>query len=138
MFVMRYLTLMMLLLAGCNRSTVNMNVVSEQGFLNPTAHGTTLGTLRPAIWDSGEIQFCRKAVFKLEATGEQDLLICGTDTDIAWDMLAKDEKQGGQAAAVANETELKIATHAKTFSVVFRGSGPLWRCKKTADGLDCE
>jgi hypothetical protein len=114
-----------------------MNVASEQGFLDPTARGTTLGTVRPAAWGIGEIQFCRKVKFTLEATGEQDLLICGTDTDIAWDMLTDDEKHGGRAATVANETELKIVNDAKTFAVVFRGSGPLWRCKKTADGLDC-
>ncbi|MGA2725986.1 MAG: hypothetical protein ABSG79_26695 [Bryobacteraceae bacterium] len=130
-----------LLLMGCTRSTtVNMDVVTEQGFLGTGSYGRTLGDLRPGTWDFGEIQICRKVQLKVldDRSDVQDLLICGTDTHMVWVLLAEDEKKGGQAAAIAKQMEAHIALDAKTFSVAFHGSRPPWHCRKAMDGIICE
>jgi hypothetical protein len=109
---------------------VNMDVVSENGSLG-------VGTLRPATWDMGEVQICRKTQFSTtDWTG--DLLMCGSDTLIAWEGLTDQEKQGWHAATTARRAKLRMVAGAKTFSVMLRGSGPVWRCRKTTDGLTCE
>lgn len=79
---MRYFAVLALVLAGCNRSIVNMDVVSEQGSLPiQTAHREFvwgLGMLRPATWEIGERQFCRKVQYQFLADGadRREILIC--------------------------------------------------------------
>jgi hypothetical protein len=142
---MRYFAVLALILAGCNRSTVNMDVVSEQGSLRiQTIHREFVwgpGTLRTRPWEIGEQQFCRQVQYQFIAgpEGHREILICGTETNIAWDFLTEDEAKGGEAASVAEYMELQMTGDAKTFAVVFHGSTrPHWRCVRTAEGISCE
>lgn len=120
---------------GCgSRATINMDVVTIQGDL---FHG-----LRADTWELGEIKGCKKVTYSLPLPGKvqmngkneisSDLLLCGTATTIAWEML--DVRDADYQRQRREITEL-----AKQFSVALENPDvSLWDCRRTPDGLICK
>jgi hypothetical protein len=100
-------------------------------------------TMHPGSWDMGEVKYCEKVKIQTDPSlGSHDLLVCGTDTTIAWDWITSPRK--GPFVDEKLQTKLALDTDSRIYRVRMKGSwrsargSEICKCRKTADGLDCE
>lgn len=140
---MRYVSLLPLLFAGaCDRSRtmeIPVTVLEDDG-------NSDLQALRPGTWDLGEIKDCQQVPLRPTQATEA-MMLCGRAANLAWAVITvEDAAEKLKAKDPATVDRWMTRDRAKTFleikSKVFdvqrKGSGPFWRCRKTADGLVCE
>jgi len=91
---------------------------------------------RARVWKDGDRVECRlprRSVFS-EPDKRGDILLCGDQTQVAWD-----------EAWLKSDIRDQIYANATMFEVTFHGtgrsnknSGPSWWCRKLSQGIDCE
>lgn len=112
---------------GCAPKGGDMQVAYMRGNL---ADG-----LRPDGWDYGQVKECQIASQSTQRPDQRgDLLFCGSDTLLAWNI-----------SWLRPDLKSQIYENARPFAVTFRSAGhssrnrdTWWRCQRTPDGLHCD
>jgi hypothetical protein len=117
---------------GC-ASPVNISVA----FAAEGSYVASTGDSRVGSWDVGEVKSCDVVTdADFAKTGvKRDLLLCGTDARLTWNMLKYKE------ASEAQDARDEMIAQAKRFAVTFHDGGhslpKIWSCQRAADGIDC-
>jgi hypothetical protein len=114
---------------GCGPKNQDMLVAYVRGNY---AYG-----MKPGTWDLNEVKECGMANRALLPDKRWDLLVCGVETQAAWDVVW-----------LRSDTKSQILESARTFAVIFHGSGRsrrdsfqprVWKCKRTSERIiNCE
>lgn len=91
--------------------------------------------VKPNVWADGEAKECQLASRSTQRPDERgDLLLCGTDTLVAWGM-----------SWVRPDFKSQIYQNARTFAVTFRTAGhsgrardTWWWCKRMSESIRCD
>lgn len=123
------------MLAMCACSHIeDLPVTVEEGNL-------AVGKIRPGSWDIGEIKLCQKVELKPDPTlSTETILLCGTDTDITWDILTREDQHptADYPPEVRSRAKLALSTDSKRYAVRLPGSATHLKCRRTVDGLSCD
>jgi hypothetical protein len=93
--------------------------------------------VKPGTWALGEVKECGMAKRAMLPDQRRDLLVCGAETQAAWDV-----------AWLRSDIKSLLLDSAKTFAVTFHGVGRsrrdtfqprVWQCKRTSERvIKCE
>lgn len=116
-------------LAACMPRNQELQVAYVRGNY---ASGVKLGT-----WDLNEVKECGIANRAMLPDTRQDLLVCGAETEEAWDVVW-----------LRDDIKSQILESARTFAVIFHSNGrsrrsnllpTVWQCKRTSQRvIDCK
>jgi hypothetical protein len=116
-------------LNGCRPKNQDMLVANVRGNY---AYGVKAGT-----WNLNEVKDCGMANRAMLPDKRSGLLVCGAETQAAWDVVW-----------LRSDIKSQILESARTFAVIFHSSGrsrrdsfqpKVWQCKRTSERIiNCE
>jgi hypothetical protein len=118
---------LLLLAGGCAPKGGDMQVAYLRG-------NTTSGMTQDS-WEYGETKECQLASCSSQPPDKRgDVLVCGSDTELAWDMswLRPDIR----TQIYENARILRVGFHSSGHSSKFHDDW--WMCKRTPEAINCD